>query len=419
MRMWDYLRRWWSLAAFTLIELLVVVAIIAILAALLLPALVAARERARRSVCANNLNQLGTAIETYLGLFGDYYPGSHSWLITDYVPYYGRFTASRSEMYVERDPLTGMYDYVWVRDAGNTVGDYHLVRFHNNVADYACIGQGSWASRGFRPRDTTSLKVAPWGLGLLMTTGLVPDARSFYCPSASDVGFLTLYDGTAGTNFRHPRRAYDAVNGGCYEDASIPIYADTLRAWLNAGGTSAVTLTRGNWPRDSRYRGFYGYSVFSQYSYRNQPIFQRGDYETEKDPYPLPFTQPQVMANNWTPPFKTPRRLIGRALASDVWHKGAQVTVPGFGSKAHRDGYNVLYGNYAVRWYGDPEQRFIYWPDCADASTGFSGIFSSKDYSIQYRNWLGQIVYKKTPLMWHLLDRAGDMDTGVDMSVIP
>jgi prepilin-type N-terminal cleavage/methylation domain-containing protein len=86
--------------AFTLIELLVVIAIIAILAAMLLPALAAAKRKAQRINCVNDLKQVGLAFRLWEGDNGDRYPMAVQTSVggaADFLYHYGNTAAPAHE----------------------------------------------------------------------------------------------------------------------------------------------------------------------------------------------------------------------------------------------------------------------------------------------------------------------------------
>ena len=119
-------------SGFTLVELLVVIAIIGILIALLLPAVQAAREAARRSQCQNNLKQLGLGLHNYHDVKGHFPIGADSVSQLSWRVYL--------LPYIEQDALFEKFDLGpgnW-NGGANKEGPNKLVHATNRIASFNC-----------------------------------------------------------------------------------------------------------------------------------------------------------------------------------------------------------------------------------------------------------------------------------------
>jgi prepilin-type N-terminal cleavage/methylation domain-containing protein len=437
------MRRWKALlAAFTLIELLVVIAIIAILAAMLLPALAAAREKARRSSCLNNLNQMGKSFESYCSDYGGHLPswvgaGTEAWLPAGTAPLPAgdsgyRQCASRTTGHcawgktlpsIGHNNTSGaqvdVTDYWQIRDAGRT-GDAsllitgHAMTYHRMIGLGCGPGSTAW-------NFLNKYNASPIGLGYLLATGYLPDARTYYCPSS---------DGMPPDDFSNTPNA--SIVGG-----------SRLGDWQSAGGYDAQTLQYGRWQRsdmtNTTGRQASQNRIWSHYAYRGVPHVGRLSWcvADEGVRTALSFTRPAVQVRFGLPIFRTQKELGTRALVSDTFSKGGDyrqykdafgspystwdsatytMTKPGMGILAHRQSYHVLYGDWHAAMFGDAEESLI-WHGQAGPASEFMKPHNclGNNYSNECRgiftNNANDYFWKYTGFkVWHDLDAASGVD---------
>jgi hypothetical protein len=153
--------------------------------------------------------------------------------------------------------------------------------------------------------------------------------------------------------------------------------------------------------------------------YRNFPIAYTGIFQTPGAQCPIFFTRPFVKGQIGCPTFKTTKIIGGRALVADSIMRGYNDRTglrAGYGQFHHKEGYHVLYADASARWYGDPQQK-IMWFSKTPSTSGNAQLddqIEGVNHDFQAGFWS---KYDTLPVhgrvtVWHELDVAAGVDVG-------
>lgn len=223
---------------FTLVELLVVIAIIGILIALLLPAVQAAREAARRSQCSNNLKQIGLALHNYHDTYKTLPPG---WLTPDGMGGDSRYSWGWSASildFMEQGALQDACGYGEINIHSAAANSTLLAVLQTPIASYRCPSDVAPATNNWlairSQRMTTSNYVGAHDSDYWHKNGRSEQGGIFY--ENEGTSFRDIKDGTSNTAMVGERKwSFQDVNGDTLISAAahafgnVPGHADDWR----------------------------------------------------------------------------------------------------------------------------------------------------------------------------------------------